>query len=115
MKHPVVWLALILMLLSGGSASAQSSDSSKPVTLVQMIDPERGTFLVSVVQNGGLKILEYKVSDKTKFVTENGKAVKDGLKADAFKNPYNRPTVPVTLSFDANGGLKEVKILDKKK
>jgi hypothetical protein len=98
--------AALALVLSAGLALAQE----KQEATVKMVDPQRGKMLVAVLQDGGIRILEYDLGKDVKFLDEKGKPLKGGLKNQIFQSPNNRPAVPVSITFNKDGGVKGIRL-----
>lgn len=103
-----LFAASLALLFSAGLVVAQ--DPQKQDATIKMVDPQRGKMLVAVLKDGGIRILEYDLGKDVKFLDEKGKPLKGGLKNDIFSSPNNRPAVPVSISFDKDGGVKSIKL-----
>ena len=100
--------ASLALVFCAGLALAQ--DAEKLAATVKMVDPERGTMLVAVSFKDGIKIVEYELGKGVKFLDEKGKPIKGGLGADVFKSSNNRPAVPVSITFNKDGGVKGIRL-----
>lgn len=89
---------------------ALAQDADKQAGTVKMVDAQRGLMLVAVLRDGGIRILEYELGKDVKFIDEKGKPLKGGLKSDVFKSDNNRPAVPISISFNKDGGVKSIKL-----
>ncbi|MGE3805927.1 MAG: hypothetical protein AB7K24_14740, partial [Gemmataceae bacterium] len=75
---------------------------------VNLVDPQRGLFIVAIPEGGGHKYVEYKINDATKFYGLDKKEMKDGFKAEAFQSPDKRLNLPINLVFDPSGQVKAI-------
>jgi hypothetical protein len=100
-----------VLVLVVGSALAQNN---KQEATVKMVDPDKGKMLIAVVKDGGISVKEVDIGKNVKFMDENGKPMKDGLKSDAFKSKNDRPAVPITMKFDKSGNLQSIQLRKEK-
>lgn len=97
-----VLLVLVCLFLGSNAAFAQSG--FKVDATVKLVDLDRNVALITIFDGGGIKILEVSIPPDTKFETPKGKKIKEGLKSDIFKDPINRPAVPITLQYQNVNG-----------
>jgi hypothetical protein len=100
--------AALVLVLYVGFALAQDAD--KLNCTVKLVDVDKGKMLVTIVKDGGIRVVEYDLGKEVKFVDQKGKPLKGGLAADAFKSATNRPATPVTITFNKDGGVKQIKL-----
>lgn len=104
--------AALALVFSAGVAFAQDAD--KLAGTVKLVDLDKGKMLVALATNeggiAGIKIVEYDLGKDVKFLDEKGKPLKGGLANPAFKSPNNRPAVPVSITFNKDGGVKGIRL-----
>lgn len=92
----------------------KKKEDSKPLQAsIMAIDKERGLFIVSIIQDGGHYIWEYRIDDKTAFKSADGSEMKDGFANPAFKQTNERTNVPVDIRMEFSNGkpvIKEIKL-----
>ena len=97
-------LGLALLFLVG-TAQAQDNGGAKVDATMKLVDANRNLAVIAVMQDNGIRIFEISVPPETRFVTPEGKKIKDGLRSPRFQSANNRLAVPVTLQYSATTGM----------
>jgi len=105
MVRSVIGAAIVLLF---GAGALMAQDASKYT--VKLVDPDKGKMLVTIYKDGGIKVVEFDIGKDTKFLDQNGKPLKGGLKSDTFKSPNARPEVPIAMKFNNDGSVKSIKL-----
>jgi hypothetical protein len=98
--------ACAVLAVCAGLVAAQGAGDVNAT--IKMVDPSRGTALITVMQDNGIRIFEVAIPPDVKIVDPKGKKVKGGLKSDLFKSPNNRPAVPVQIRFVNDNGTQRI-------
>jgi len=69
----------------------------------------RGLAIVAFPSEFGQRIFEVPIPSDTKFVSKDGKKMKDGLKDPTFQSANNRLQIPVKIQYGTGGSAGTIK------